>query len=178
MAYIGGIDLCHVGPEFGDPSPVDPVLQEQVRQFDGEMLDRAAAGDPEGWFRTAGAIGNRWRVCGLAATYTFLHAIGPAQGRLLKYEQALDDRRTCCVSFASMAFHASEPATPDASLRCPCPDCNRTTDEPTADSAAAATGARAVAAAPLPGPRRFPRRGRRATTRRPRSDAGTARATG
>ena len=110
VAYIGGIDLCHVGPEFGDPSPVDPVLQEQVRRFDGEMLDRAAAGDPEGWFRTAGAIGNRWRVCGLAATYTFLHAIGPSRGRLLKYEQALDDRRTCCVTFASMAFHASEPA--------------------------------------------------------------------
>ena len=112
VAYIGGIDLCHVGPEFGDSNPVDPVLQEQVRRFDGEMLDRAAAGDAEGWFRTAGAIGNRWRVCGLAATYTFLHAIGPAQGRLLKYDQALDDRRTCCVSFASMAFHASEPAPP------------------------------------------------------------------
>jgi AmmeMemoRadiSam system protein B len=109
VAYIGGIDLCHVGPEFGDPSPVDPLLQEQVRRFDGEMIDRAAAGDPHGWFRTAGEIGNRWRVCGLAATYTFLHAIGPARGRLLKYEQALDDRRTCCVSFASMAFQASEP---------------------------------------------------------------------
>jgi AmmeMemoRadiSam system protein B len=112
VAYIGGIDLCHVGPEFGDASPVDRILQEQVRRFDGEMLDRAAAGDAEGWFRTAGAIGNRWRVCGLAATYTFLHAIGPSRGRLLKYEQALDDRRTCCVSFASMAFHASEPAPP------------------------------------------------------------------
>ena len=123
-AYIGGIDLCHVGPEFGDPSPVDPVVQEQVRQFDGAMLDRAAAGDAEGWFRTAGSIGNRWRVCGLAATYTFLHAIGPARGRLLKYEQALDDRRTCCVSFASMAFHAW-PGARGASLRCPCPDCNR-----------------------------------------------------
>ena len=32
VAYIGGIDLCHVGPEFGDPSPVDPELQEQVRR--------------------------------------------------------------------------------------------------------------------------------------------------
>jgi AmmeMemoRadiSam system protein B len=110
VAYIGGIDLCHVGPEFGDTGPVDPILQEQVRQFDGTMLDRAAACDPQGWFRTAGAVGNRWRVCGLAATYTFLHAIGPARGRVLRYDQALDDRRTCCVTFASMAFHASEPS--------------------------------------------------------------------
>jgi MEMO1 family protein len=106
VAYIGGIDLCHVGPEFGDPTPVDPGLQELVGSFDNAMLDRAAACDPRGWFQTAARVGNRWRVCGLAATYTMLHAIGPAQGRLLKYSQALDDRRTCCVSFASMAFHA------------------------------------------------------------------------
>jgi AmmeMemoRadiSam system protein B len=106
VAYIGGIDLCHVGPEFGDPSPVEPALQEEVRRFDGSMLERAAACDPGGWFQTAASIQNRWRVCGLAATYTMLHAMGPAQGRLLKYRQALDDRRTCCVSFASMVFHA------------------------------------------------------------------------
>ena len=115
VAYIGGIDLCHVGPEFGDTHPVDPILQEQLRRFDREMLDRAASGDAVGWFRTAGAIGNRWRVCGLAATYTFLHAIGPAQGRLLRYDQAIDARRTCCVTFASMAFQASEPAMPPES---------------------------------------------------------------
>ena len=40
-----------------------------------------------------------------------LHAIGPARGRLLQYKQALDDRRTCCVSFASMVFHADEPSS-------------------------------------------------------------------
>src|SRR5204862_6933152 len=115
------IDLCHVGPECGDPHPVDPALQDQVRHFDGAMLDRAAAGDARGWFRTAAGVGNRWRVCGLAATYTFLHAIGPARGRLLRYDQTLDHERTCCVSFASMAFQASEsPLTsPDAHVATP-----------------------------------------------------------
>jgi AmmeMemoRadiSam system protein B len=112
VAYIGGIDLCHVGPEFGDPNPVDPALQEQVRRFDDAMLERAAACDPHGWFQTAAGVRNCWRVCGLAATYTLLHAIGPASGRLLKYDQALDDRRACCVSFASMAFHASDAPGP------------------------------------------------------------------
>jgi AmmeMemoRadiSam system protein B len=114
VAYIGGIDLCHVGKEFGDPGPVDPTLQEQVRLFDGSMLDRAAAGDPDGWFRTAAQVGNRWRVCGLAATYTMLQAIGPARGRLLRYNQAIDEGRTSCVSFASMVFHAVDPAPKQA----------------------------------------------------------------
>jgi AmmeMemoRadiSam system protein B len=110
VAYIGGIDLCHVGPEFGDPHPVDPGFQEQVRLFDDRLLARAAACDPSGWFQTAAGVGNRFRVCGLAATYTMLHAIGPARGELLRYNQALDDRRTCCVSFASMIFHADDPS--------------------------------------------------------------------
>jgi MEMO1 family protein len=109
VAYIGGIDLCHVGPEFGDANPVDSGLQDTVRRFDHEMLDHAASGDPSAWFQTAACVSNRWRVCGLAATYTMLHAMGPAQGRLLRYEQAVDDRRTCCVSFASMVFHSPEP---------------------------------------------------------------------
>ena len=116
VAYIGGIDLCHVGPEFGDPTAVAPEFQEQVRQFDDSMLARAASCDPEGWFRTAASIGNRWRVCGLAATYTMLRAIGPAEGRLLKYHQAIDDRRTCCVSFASMAFHSARANRDDTHL--------------------------------------------------------------
>ncbi len=102
------------GLSLATRSPVDPGLQEQVRTFDDQMLDRAAACDPGGWFRTAAGVGNRYRVCGLAATYTMLQAIGPAQGRLLKYKQALDDRRTCCVSFASMVFHAHEPSLTQA----------------------------------------------------------------
>ena len=106
VAYIGGIDLCHVGPEFGDPGRVDAALQRQVRDFDHAMLARAEAVDPVGWFRTASEVGDRWRVCGLAAAYTMLHVLGPSRGELLKYNQAVDDRKTCCVSFASMVFHA------------------------------------------------------------------------
>ena len=104
------------GPSLAIRAPVEPWLQEQVRQFDSAMLDRAAACDPGGWFRTAASIGNQLRVCGLAATYTMLHAIGPAQGRLLNYKQAIDDRRTCCVSFASMAFHAAAPDSDPSTL--------------------------------------------------------------
>ncbi len=107
MAYIGGIDLCHVGPEFGDPDPIDSATLATVQRFDATMLEHAAAHNPTDWFASAASIGNRWRVCGLAATYTLLHTIGPARGRLLKYEQAVDDRRTCCVSFASLAFETT-----------------------------------------------------------------------
>ncbi|MEO6808893.1 MAG: AmmeMemoRadiSam system protein B, partial [Isosphaeraceae bacterium] len=90
VAYIGGIDLAHVGREFGDPDLLDPSTLDQVRQFDAAMLDRASAADPAGWFHKAAEVANRWRICGLAATYTMLHAMGPAQGRLLQYDQAVN----------------------------------------------------------------------------------------
>ena len=106
VAYIGAVDLSHIGPEFGDPAPVDDAQRERLERFDQAMLDRVAANDPRGWFETAARVGNRWRVCGLAATYTMLHALGRVRGRVARYDQAIDDRGQCCVSFASTVFEA------------------------------------------------------------------------
>lgn len=111
VAYIGGIDLCHVGPEFGDPDRLSDDFLDEVRRFDSAMLARASAVDPTGWFSTAAEVENRWRVCGLAATYTMLHVLGPSSGTLLRYDQAVNPERTCGVSFASLAFEpASDPS--------------------------------------------------------------------
>lgn len=104
VAYIGGIDLAHVGPEFGDPELLTPRTLDEVRRFDAAMLDRAVAGDASGWFDTAANVNNRWRVCGLAATYTMLHAMGPTSGKLLSYDQAVNPERTCCVTFAGVTY--------------------------------------------------------------------------
>ncbi len=112
VAYIGGIDLGHVGPEFGDTETVSDATLEGLRRFDHSMLTRASAGDPAGWFAEAAGVGNRWRVCGLAATYTMLHAMGPARGTLLRYDQAVSPDRSCCVSFASLAFQTPETEPP------------------------------------------------------------------
>ena len=109
VCYIGGIDLCHVGPEFGDPAPVSDATLDEIRAFDTAMLDRATAGDPAGWFRQASAVDDRWRVCGLAATYTMLQVMGPTKGRLLRYDQAVDAKRSCCVTIAGVAYDALDP---------------------------------------------------------------------
>lgn len=104
VAYIGSVDFGHIGPEFDDPEPVDDPTLEQLRAFDSAMIGHASGGNPKGWFAESAAVNDRWRTCGLAATYTMLHAMGPAPGRLLSYDQAVNSSRTCCVSFASVAF--------------------------------------------------------------------------
>jgi MEMO1 family protein len=96
------------GPEFGDPGPIDRATLEAVRGVDAAILDRAASRDPAGWFDAAAVVGNRRRrVCGPAATDTMRHAMGPAQGRLLKYFQAVDPGRTRDASCAGLAFDAA-----------------------------------------------------------------------
>ena len=68
-----------------DPGPGPRVRRRHARS-------RGAA-DASGWFRTAAEVENRWRVCGLAATYTMLHAMGPTTGKLLQYDQAVNPER-------------------------------------------------------------------------------------
>lgn len=112
VAYIGGVDFGHIGREFGDPDLLSSRVLGALRDYDTLLLKHASVGDARSWFREATAVQDRWRTCGLAATYTFLHAMGPSEGRLLGYDQAVNPERTCCVSFASMAFHALEQSAP------------------------------------------------------------------
>ena len=105
VAYIGGIDLCHVGPEFGDPEPVDARRSGPGRP----LRRRPCSTAPRRATRRAGS-GRRptCRTAGGSAawpppTRCSTPSARPGAG-LLKYDQAVDDRRTCCVSFASIAF--------------------------------------------------------------------------
>jgi AmmeMemoRadiSam system protein B len=112
IAYIGGIDLGHVGPQFGDVSRVHAGMRAGLREFDMGMLDLACRIDPKGWFARSARTADRWRTCGLAATYVFLHAIGPnTRGRILRYDQAVDADETCGVSFASAIFESVRAVT-------------------------------------------------------------------
>ena len=104
VAYIGGIDLCHVGPEFGDSGPVEPWLQEQVRQFDSTLLDRAAACDPLRLVPHGGR--HRESTEGLRAGGDLHHAArdraGPGPAAQL---QASDRRRRALAASALPAWH-------------------------------------------------------------------------
>ncbi len=87
---IGGVDLSHVGPRFGDAEPVGPALAAATRAFDLRALERVAAGDAEGFRRVVMEDGNRRRVCGSGAIYTALRVLGPVRGRVLEYGQGVD----------------------------------------------------------------------------------------
>ena len=105
VCFIAGVDLGHIGQQFGDEQLLtDARLTEQWTD-DQYLLSAACQGDSEAWFVHVAAQGDRNRICGLAPTYTMLLATQPQRGELLKYDQAIADDRTSCVSFASAAFY-------------------------------------------------------------------------
>lgn len=106
VCFIAGVDMAHIGQQFGDQELLDDSRLTEQWTDDQELLSRACEGDAEAWFIHVAAQEDRNRICGLAPTYVMLEAARPNRGELLKYDQAVAEERTSCVSFASVAFYS------------------------------------------------------------------------
>ena len=100
--YFAGVDFSHVGPRFGDPGTDDRVRAE-IEAIDREALEAARRGDADGWFDAIAQHGDSTRICGFAPTYALLRCAEPGEGRLLHYEQSLEEDASL-VSIASMVW--------------------------------------------------------------------------
>jgi len=100
--YFAGVDLSHVGPRFGDPA-TDARVRGEVETTDREALEAARVGNADAWFEAIARHADSTRVCGFAPTYAMLRCAEPPTGRLLRYEQSLEEDDSL-VSIAAMAW--------------------------------------------------------------------------
>ena len=105
VCYISGADLGHVGRQFGDEWVVDEDRVNEQSEDDRKLLELACHGDAAGLFSHVAEQNDSRRICGLSPIYTMLQVMGPTHGTLLKYDGAVDDERTSCVTFASVAYY-------------------------------------------------------------------------
>jgi len=105
VCYIVSGDLAHIGPKFGDPPFLSDEKLEDSRVNDLDLLQFAAAGDAESYFRLVAGEGDQRRICGLPPTYIFLEAVQPTRGKLLQYGQYVHPEGFESVSFASVGFY-------------------------------------------------------------------------
>ncbi len=105
VCYLISGDLAHIGPEFGDPPPLDESLLDLSRRQDEKLCAAAEAVDMGRYFRVIADEADGRRICGLPPTYTLLEAVRPSRGQLLHYDQYVHPRRAQSVSFASVAFY-------------------------------------------------------------------------
>ena len=102
VCVVGGVDLAHVGPRFGDAEPNTSAFLAEVEREDRAMLETVIAADAPAFFASVAADGDARRICGLSPIYTFLRVLPGAPGRLLRYRQWPDPEGT--VSFCAAAF--------------------------------------------------------------------------
>ncbi len=105
VCFVAGADLAHVGPEFGDPKPIDDARLAQLARDDRARLAALEAGRPGAFHRAVIGPGNPDRVCSATAIYLAARlAGGPAE--LLHYGQARAEDGSQAVTFCAAMFGA------------------------------------------------------------------------
>jgi AmmeMemoRadiSam system protein B len=104
VCFIAGVDLAHVGPQFGDREPIDEEFLKWVETEDRTLVERLAALDAPGFFHEIAKDQDRRRICGFAPLYSLIHLLDGVEGKHLKYSQAFTPETGSAVTFTSMTF--------------------------------------------------------------------------
>jgi len=104
VCLVAGVDLAHVGRQFGDREEITPEFLKWVGDQDQLLIDRLAALDAPGFFNEIAKDQDRRRICGFSPLYSLIQLLDGSQGRLLKYDQAFTPETGSAVTFTSMVF--------------------------------------------------------------------------
>ncbi|MBK8976409.1 MAG: AmmeMemoRadiSam system protein B [Planctomycetes bacterium] len=103
VCFVGGADLAHVGPEFGDREPVDAARRERLERDDRHRLEPLLDANAGAFHRRVLSGGNPDQLCSASAMY-LVAALADAPGRLLDYGQSVDAAGQGCVSWCAAVF--------------------------------------------------------------------------
>jgi AmmeMemoRadiSam system protein B len=102
--FIASSDLSHVGPQFGEPRPVEEQRRLDVERIDRDMMAKYVTGDAEEFLAAVRWNKNPTRWCSLGAMTALLMLARPQSVELIDYRQAFDERGMALVSSAAMAL--------------------------------------------------------------------------
>jgi len=102
---VAAADLAHVGPVFGDPSPLDFAGRARMATQDEELIGTLSRGNAEEFLAEISQEGNRRHVCGVPPIYIALAALPGATGTTVGYAQCpASDDQTSMVSICGMLY--------------------------------------------------------------------------
>jgi len=104
ICFVAGVDLAHVGREFGDREPITEDFLKWVESEDQRLIERLSALDAPGFFYEIAKDRDKRRICGFAPLYSLIHLLDGASGTHLKYSQAFTPETGSAVTFTSMIF--------------------------------------------------------------------------
>ncbi|HOV90487.1 MAG TPA: AmmeMemoRadiSam system protein B [Syntrophorhabdaceae bacterium] len=99
---LSGVDLAHIGSQFGDRYPLDALSLAQSKVKDNELLESISHVDAERFFQLIKDEADKRRICGLTAIYLQLLLLKGNKCRITGYKQWFDGKSS--VSFAGAVF--------------------------------------------------------------------------
>ncbi|HOJ42891.1 MAG TPA: AmmeMemoRadiSam system protein B [Syntrophorhabdaceae bacterium] len=100
---VSGVDLAHIGAQFGDRYPLDALTLSQSKVKDEEILDAISSVDADRFFNIVKEERDRRRICGLTAIYLQLKLLKGHRCEIKAYKQWHDGASS--VSFAGALFY-------------------------------------------------------------------------
>jgi len=104
VCFVAGVDLAHVGQQFGDRDPITDDYLKWVEAEDQRLVDRLVARDAPGFFNEIAKDQDKRRICGFSPLYSLIHLLNGSQGNTLHYGQAFTPETGSAVTFTSMVF--------------------------------------------------------------------------
>jgi AmmeMemoRadiSam system protein B len=104
VCFVAGVDLAHVGRQFGDRDPITDDFLKWVESEDRELVSRLVELDAPGFFQNIAKDQDRRRICGFAPMYSLIHLLDGVRGSHLKYAQAFTPETASTVTFTSVIF--------------------------------------------------------------------------
>jgi AmmeMemoRadiSam system protein B len=104
ICFVAGVDLAHVGRQFGDLEPVTDDFLKWVEAEDRQLIERLATLDAAGFFHEIAKDRDRRKICGFSPLYSLIHLLNGARGNHLHYGQAFTPETSSAVTFTSMVF--------------------------------------------------------------------------
>ena len=101
---VASVDLSHIGPQFGEPRPIDEQRQFEAERVDRELLASFSKGDAAGFCAAVKWNGNANRWSGVGAMTGLLQILEPNEIELIDYQQIpADDQGSAMVAAAAAA---------------------------------------------------------------------------
>jgi len=118
IAFVAGVDMAHIGQQFGDNELLSPEFMENIRTRDTQYLMALESRNKKALFEHIAEDGDKRRICGFPTMYTVLDIMDrlklSTDSVVFGYEQSVDKDRVCGVTFAGMGFYTK--VTPHASF--------------------------------------------------------------
>jgi AmmeMemoRadiSam system protein B len=104
VCFVAGVDLAHVGRQFGDGEPITEDYLKWVEAEDDRLVERLAARDAPGFFHEIAKDQDKRRICGFSPLYSLIHLLKDGKGQQVKYSQAFTPETASAVTFTSVIF--------------------------------------------------------------------------